>query len=412
MTIKRLLNKYKFKSLFFFLFISHSSYSQPLSEEIMDFGLNPGNLSLFYYAPKNIKPNAPMVVVLHGCGQGATAAAELTGWNKLAEEYGFYVMYPQQHFPNNPQHCFNWFKNNEIERGKGECESIKQMVDYMLKKFKIDNTAIFVTGMSAGGAMSTVMIATQPGMFKAAAIFAGGPYKPGSNIFSSSGSMVWGVNKTPEEWGDLVWRQNPAFKEKYPRVLIFHGTKDPVVNFRSAHEIVEQWTYLHNADSVPTTIDSAYLGAPDVTRFAYQNKEREEAVVFYKVNDLGHALPVNPGECGNEGGKTGVFATDKNFYSTYYTACEFGLIPGWKVEGPDEVAAGSAVKFSIPTVGQKKAYINTWKFPADCKVVGDDTGTTIELIWGKTNGKITLEEMAPNGCRYYHSTVNVKLKTN
>lgn len=412
MTIERLLNKLRFKSLFFFLFILHNGYCQPLSEEVMDFGTNPGNLSLFYYIPKTVKENAPMVVVLHGCGQGAAAAAELTGWNKLADEYGFYVMYPQQHFPNNPQHCFNWFKNNEIERGKGECESIKQMVDYMLKKFKVDSKNIFVTGMSAGGAMTTVMIATQPGMFKAAAVFAGGPYKPGSNIFASSGSMLWGVNKTPEEWGDLVWRQNPAFKAKYPRVIIFHGTKDPVVNFRGAHEIIEQWTYLHNADSVPTVIDSAYLGASDVTRFAYHNKDKEEAVVFYKVKDLGHVIPVNPGYCDNEGGKTGIFATDKSFYSTYYTACEFGLIPDWNVEGPKEVAAGTAVKFSIPTVGQKKAYINTWKFPADCKVIGDNTGTTIELIWGKTSGVVTLEEIAPNGCRYYHSKLQVKLKSN
>lgn len=353
-----------------------------------------------------------MVVVLHGCGQGATAAAELTGWNKLADEYGFYVMYPQQHFPNNPQHCFNWFKNNEIERGKGECESIKQMVDYMLKKFKIDAKNVCITGMSAGGAMTTVMIATQPGMFKAAAIFAGGPYKPGSNIFASSGSMVWGVNKTPEEWGDLVWRQNPAFKGKYPRVLIFHGTKDPVVNFRSAHEIVEQWTFLHNADTIPAVIDSAYLGAKDVTRYAYQTKEREEAVVFYKVKDIGHALPIGMGECDNQGGKPGIFATEKSFYSTYYTACEFGLIPDWNVEGPNKIAPGEKVKFSIPTVGQKKAYINAWLFPEDCKVVGDNTGTTIELIWGKTPGTVTLEEIAPNGCRYYHSKVQVKLKSN
>lgn len=399
-----------FGILISFLIFSLTVSSQPLSSEVMDFGTNPGNLSLFYYTPKNVKENAPMVVVLHGCGQGAAAAAELTGWNKLADEHGFYVMYPQQHFPNNPQHCFNWFKNNEIERGKGECESIKQMVDYMLKKFKVDSKNIFVTGMSAGGAMSVVMIATQPGMFKAAAIFAGGPYKPGSNIFSSAGSMVWGVDKTAEEWGDLVWRQNPAFKSKYPRVIIFHGTKDPVVNFRSAHEIVEQWTYLHQADSIPTNVDSEYLGAPDVTRMAYCNKEKEEAVIFYKVKDLGHALPVNPGFCDNEGGKTGIFATDKQFYSTFYTACEFGLIPDWQVIGPLEVVPGSKVKFSIPDVGQKKSYINTWSFPNDCKVIGDNTGTSIELIWGNTPGKVSLEEMAPNSCYYYHKKIQVNLK--
>ena len=34
-----------------------------------------------------------MVVVLHGCSQGANSAAQLTGWNNLADEYGFYVLY-------------------------------------------------------------------------------------------------------------------------------------------------------------------------------------------------------------------------------------------------------------------------------------------------------------------------------
>jgi poly(hydroxyalkanoate) depolymerase family esterase len=402
----------KCKILFLLLISFIVAESQPLSPEIMDFGTNPGNLSLFYYIPKNIKENAPMVCVLHGCGQGATAAAELTGWNKLADEYGFYVMYPQQHFPNNPQHCFNWFKKNEIERGKGECESIKQMVDYMLKKFKIDAKQVFITGMSAGAAMSVVMIATQPAMFKAAAIFAGGPYKPGSNIFSSSGSMVWGVNKTPDEWRELVWQQNPAFKSKYPKVLVFHGKNDPVVNIKNAEELVEQWTCLHKADTIPDAVDSTYLGKKDVTRISYHNKENEEAVVFYKINNMGHALPVDPGYCNNQGGKTGLFASDKQFYSTFYTACEFGLVPDWNVNGPIEVITGSTVKFSIPTVGQKKSYINTWVIPEDCKIVGDNTGTSIEIIWGKTPGTVNLEEMAPNGCRYYHNKVNVKLKNN
>lgn len=400
----------KFKILFLFLISTLVVTSQPLSEEIMDFGTNPGNLSLFYYVPKTIKQNAPMVVVLHGCSQGATAAAELTGWNKLADEYGFYVMYPQQHFPNNPSHCFNWFKKNEIERGNGECESIKQMVDYMHKKFKTDSSRTFVTGMSAGGAMSVVMIATQPGMFKAAAIFAGGPYKPGSNIFTSSGSMVWGVNKTPDEWRELVWRENPAFKSKYPRVIVFHGTKDPVVNVRNAQELIEQWTCLHKADTIPDAIDSAYLGKKDVTRIAYHAKENEEAVVFYKITDMGHAIPVDPGSCNNEGGKTGLFASDKHFYSTFYTACEFGLVPDWNVNGPSEVAAGAKIKFWIPDIGAKKAYINTWTVPSDCTIVGDQNGTSIEVIWGKTSGKVSLEEMAPNGCRYYHNARNVKVK--
>jgi hypothetical protein len=264
--------------------------------------------------------------------------------------------------------------------------------------------------MSAGAAMSIVMIATQPELFKAAAVFAGGAYKPGDNILSSTGSMIWGVNKTPEEWRELVWQQNPAFKGKYPRVLIFHGKNDPVVNVSNAQEIVEQWTSLHKTDTIPDLIEPNYLGTNDIMRCGYFNKEQDEVVVFYKINDMGHALPVDPGECGNQGGRTALFATDKTFYSTFYTACEFGLVPDWEIKGPKEIDAASKVKFSIPTVGQKKAFINTWKFPEDCKVVGDDTGTTLELIWGKTPGIVTLEEIAPNGCRYYHKGLHVKVK--
>lgn len=382
--------------------------SQPLSDEIMNFGSNPGNLSLFYYAPKNAKPGSPMVAVLHGCSQGAAAVAELTGWNKLADEYGFYVMYPQQHFPNNPSHCFNWFKKNEIEKGNGECESIKQMVDYMVKKFAIDQQKIFITGLSAGAAMSVVMIATQPQMFKAAAIFAGGPYKPGSNIFTSSGTMIWGVNKTPEEWKELVWRENPAFKGKYPKVIVYHGNKDPVVNIRNAKELIEQWTCLHKTDTVPSYTDSLYLGKRDIVRLAYNDKDHNESVVFYAINEMGHAIPVDPGNCKNQGGKSGIFATIKNYYSTFYTACDFGLIPDWEISGTKIVSSGQkGISFSVEP---KKDSNFEWKLPEGCEIIQGKNSNSITVNWGNKEGIVFLTETDVNGCKNYHSPLRVKLK--
>lgn len=404
------MKKRRLINLIVFLLIGCFVVSQPLSNEIMDFGTNPGNLSLFYYAPSKAKANSPMVVVLHGCSQGATAVAELTGWNNLAEEYGFYVMYPQQHFPNNPSHCFNWFKKNEIERGNGECESIKQMADYMIKNFQINQSAVFVTGLSAGAAMSVVMIATQPAMFKAAAIFAGGPYKPGSNIFTSSGTMVWGVNKSPEQWKDLVWRENPAFKDKYPKVYVYHGINDPVVNVRNATELVEQWTCLHKTDTIPDRIDSMYLGKKDMMRFAYLNKDKEEAVVFYKINDMGHAIPVDPGNCKNQGGKTALFATNKKYYSTYYAACEFGLIPDWKVEGPMEIVTEQKnIEFKVV---QKKDYKYEWILPVGCEISGNKSSALINVNWNSASGTISVIETGPDGCRYYHQPLHVSVKIN
>lgn len=373
------------------------------------FGRNPGNLSFFYHVPAN-KPQGPcpLVVVLHGCSQAARSAAELTGWNELADRYGFYVLYPQQHFPNNPSHCFNWYKNNEIERGKGECESIREMTDWMLKNFQLDNKRVFVTGLSAGAAMSVVMIATQPGLFKAAAIFAGGPYKPGKNVFGSSAGMLGWVDKTPQEWRELVWQQNPAFKGDYPRVLIFHGEQDPVVNIKNAYELVEQWTALQNTDTVPDEVIPDYLGAPDVTRMAYKNKSDDEVVVFYKVKDLGHALPVNPGFCDNEGGRKALFATDKSFYSTYYTACEFGLVPEWPVSGPKEVSADQKnISFSVKAT---EGFKYEWQLPEGCMISGNKAGSAILVNWGAKSGTVNVTATGRNTCKYYHAPLKVSVK--
>lgn len=390
-----------------FAFITKAFVCQPLSQEVMDFGTNPGNLSLFYYVPKNAQPGKPLVLVLHGCSQGAAAVAELTGWNQLADKYGFYVAYPQQHFPNNPSHCFNWFKKNEIERGKGESESIRQMVDYMVKKFQLNKDSVFITGLSAGAAMSVVMIATQPAMFKAAAIFAGGPYKPGNNIFSSSGSMVWGVNKSPEEWKELVWRENPAFKGSYPKTIVFHGSADPVVNIRNAYELIEQWTALNKTDTIPDIIDSTFLGKRDIARMAYLNQKDEESVVFYRIHNMGHAIPVDPGSCTNQGGKSGIFGTIKNFYGTFYAACEFGLIPDWKTDGPSSVKSNSDVEFKV-TSQTGSAY--KWEITGEAKIKGNENSNSITVSFKNSDCKINVTEKRSDGCWYYRKPVYVKVK--
>ncbi len=395
--------------LFFIVGLTFSIFSDTLTE-VSHFGANPGNLSMFFHPPKEpgVK-RLPLVVVLHGCSQGAPAVAALTGWNHLADRYGFYVLYPQQHFTNNPSHCFNWFKKNEIERGKGECESIREMVIYMIKNFGLDTSQVFITGLSAGAAMGVVMIAAYPELFKAAAIFAGGPYKPGSNMLSSMSNMAFVANKTPADLGEPVWEQNPAFKGKYPRVLIFQGENDPVVNVRNANAIMVQWSYLHKMDTIPDQIIPNYLNKTDVSRYSYLNQEQEEFIVLYKFRNMGHAIPIDPGYCDNQGGKPGIFAVNKHFYSTYYTACEFGLVPEWKINGPTYISPGAKhVNFQVNVPGSEYNY--SWKLPEAVTVVGEQNKSEIQVDWGLQPGSVTVISFAPNTCRYYHESLNVRLK--
>lgn len=83
-------------SCFLLLFLGCGfSLAQTNLTQIRPFGSNPGNLKLMFYDPGNITEKAPLVVVLHGCTQTAASCAEQTGWNRLAKQNGFFVLYPR-----------------------------------------------------------------------------------------------------------------------------------------------------------------------------------------------------------------------------------------------------------------------------------------------------------------------------
>src|SRR5262249_26346657 len=131
-------------------------------EEIDGFGSNPGNLRMFRYVPPRLMANPALVVVLHGCTQTAAGYDLGAGWSTLADRYGFVLLFPEQQQSNNPNRCFNWFQTGDIQRGEGEALSIRQMVERMVSDTGIDRSRVFITGLSAGGAMTSVMLACYP----------------------------------------------------------------------------------------------------------------------------------------------------------------------------------------------------------------------------------------------------------
>ena len=75
------------------------------------------------------------------------------------------MLFPEQNRANNANLCFNWFVPEDTRRHSGEALSIRQMIETMVIAQGIDRSRIFVTGLSAGGAMASVMLATYPDVF-------------------------------------------------------------------------------------------------------------------------------------------------------------------------------------------------------------------------------------------------------
>src|SRR4051812_44323572 len=153
------------------------------------FGSNPGDLKLFAYRPRGLPQGAPLMVILHGCKQDARGYDHGAGWSALADRYGFALIAPQQQIGNNLNHCWDWFLPEDTQRDMGEPASIRQMIAWAVKAYGSDPQRIFISGLSSGGGMAAVMLATYPEVFAGGAIIAGLPYGSASNVQQAFAAM-------------------------------------------------------------------------------------------------------------------------------------------------------------------------------------------------------------------------------
>src|ERR1700735_1627372 len=172
--------------------------------ETKQFGTNPGDLRMFSYVPPGLPASGALVVVRHGCGQAAAGYDAGAGWSTLAKHYGFALLMPEQQSANNAHTCFNWFNPEDTARGQGEACSIRQMIARMVSQHRIDKHRIFITGLSAGGAMTSVMLATYPEVFAAGAVIAGLPYGIATNVREALSGMLRSPARSSQELGTLV----------------------------------------------------------------------------------------------------------------------------------------------------------------------------------------------------------------
>jgi len=375
-----------------------SSDDYPGLSAVSNFGSNPGDLDMFLFEPSSPTADMPLVVALHGCSQSAADMADLTRWNELGEKYGFYVIYPEQRTLNNVSLCFNWFQTKDIDRNQGESRSIRSMVQHMVQHYPIDPQRVYVTGLSAGAAMTSVMLANHPDMFAAGAVFGGGPARAATDMFESVSVMAGNVSKSAEEWGNLARSQNGGHTGPFPLLAIVHGTDDDVVSPNNAGELVKQWTNLHGTDATPDEAAFGFEGAADVQQALYRNAQGQNVVTRYTVSNMGHAIPVFSGACRHQGGSSSTFATEKNFFSTYWTAVFFGIVPANRVSGPSTVVAGQdSVIFSVPHY-QGSTY--QWQLPEGCTIVSGTGTSSIMVNWGTSPGSISARESDAIGCTY------------
>lgn len=290
--------------------------------EVTGFGANPGNLRMLAHVPADLPPGAPLVVALHGCTQTAAGYDTGTGWSALADRHGFAVLLPEQKRENNANLCFTWFEPGDTARGRGEVESIREMVERMITAHDLDRRRVYVTGLSAGGAMTAVLLAAYPDVFTGGAVVAGLPYGAASNVQEAFEAMFQSPERPAAAWGDRVRAASPH-RGPWPRVSVWHGSADTTVVPRNADELVKQWTDVHGLPAAPTLEESG----PGHSRRIWQGADGDPLVEHYAIAGMAHGVPLHPGEGEERCGVAGPYMLDVGLSSTHRIAASWGLVP-------------------------------------------------------------------------------------
>ena len=288
--------------------------------ETVGFGSNPGGIRMLSFVPANLQEPRALVVVLHGCGQTAAGYDLGAGWSTLAKRYGFALLMPEQQPLNNANGCFNWFNPEDTARERGEACSVRQMIAHMVGDRKINARRIFITGLSAGGAMTTVMLAAYPEVFAGGAVIAGLPFGVASNVREALNGMLQSPSRAAGELGDLV-RNASNHKGPWPKLSVWHGSADRTVNPANANEIIKQWLDVHDLPLAPMS-EGIVDGYP---RQIWWNADGETVVESYTITGMAHGTPLGTVDVDERYGAKGAFLIEAGISSSYHIAKFFGL---------------------------------------------------------------------------------------
>jgi poly(hydroxyalkanoate) depolymerase family esterase len=221
-----------------------------------------------------------LILMLHGCSQTPDDFAIGTHMNTLAEKHGLAVVYPAQARGHNAASCWNWFQPSHQRRGTGEPAILSSLTRKLTKEFGLDRSAVFVAGLSAGGAMAATLVNLYPEIYSAAGIHSGLAHGSARDVISAMSVMRDGVVGLSVVLPDAVPYAVPV------RRIIFQGATDSTVHPSNSARIVAA---AQGDDAVPTRIGNRSSGGRDYVRTEYPGSDGATLTEHWMIEGAGHA---------------------------------------------------------------------------------------------------------------------------
>jgi poly(hydroxyalkanoate) depolymerase family esterase len=222
--------------------------------------------------------------MLHGCTQNPDDFSAGTAMNALAEEHGCLVLYPEQTRAANASLCWNWFEASHQGRDGGEPELIAGMTREVIERWQADPQRVYVSGLSAGGAMAAIMGAVYPDLYAAVGVHSGLPVGRARDLITGLAAM----KKAPASAGKNAGR----LRQRVP-VIVFHGDSDPTVHPENGEAVLQQ--FAHPGAASPgealRRVDERKEGAGGrgYTKTAMLDSAGRSVAEYWEIHGAGHA---------------------------------------------------------------------------------------------------------------------------
>lgn len=233
------------------------------------------------YKPPGVQrgERLPLVVMLHGCWQGAEALASSSKMNRIAARERFFVLYPEQDRIANAQGCWNWY-DTRSGRAQAEVGAIHAAIDQVCQLHAVDPERIALAGLSAGAGMAALMAVHHPQRFRAIAMHSG----IGTGVAHSSATALRAMRGRRVAGNALA---PIAAGTRSPALLVIHGTADYVVAPDNGAEAARLWAARVGAKpGTPRTVQRGTRYAATITDYRARG---QLVATLCEVSGLGHA---------------------------------------------------------------------------------------------------------------------------
>lgn len=240
-----------------------------------------GTLSYKLYTPSgSARRRMPLVVMLHGCGQSAADFATGTGMNRLADELGVIILYPQQNQSANMARCWNWHAPEHQARGRGEPSLIAGLTRHAMALTRANPSRIYVAGLSAGAGAAAVLSATYPDLYVAIGVHSGVAHGQSRSLRTALAAMR----------GEAL-PSHSAPKGKSPRTLpaiVFHGDQDRTVHPSNAQGFLRNIERSRPGPLLSRVTSGTSANGRCFTRKVYRTASGEVLLEDWTIHGSGH----------------------------------------------------------------------------------------------------------------------------